>query len=166
MIIPKNKHLEAATAILSNKRRASAMLAALESRGEGNYQFVAQESHYIKSALLLVHNAGATTTVLVTTPRDKHQIEPIGELIDLGMRHLHNKEALAQTIMDVDETMLANSFEYAGFKPLATLTYLERQKEITKHPSTRYSVTFRSMAEASEKELQQILQSTYIHSLD
>ena len=42
MIVQKNRHLEAATAILGSRRRAKALLHTLEPRTEGSFQFVVQ----------------------------------------------------------------------------------------------------------------------------
>ena len=68
--------------------------------------------------------------------------------------------------MDVDDALLALAFKHAGFEKLAILTYMER---ITSAKPPRHEsghVLFVSSEDVTEEEIRNVLQETYIGSLD
>jgi ribosomal protein S18 acetylase RimI-like enzyme len=167
MIVQKNRHLEAATAILGNKRQAKALLHTLEPRAGDSYQFVVMNRGQIDLALLLVHNAGETTTCLVTPPKMDGEIERTSKLIRTAIEPLRvGSIKLAQTLMEVDQPLLANAYEDAGFTKLAILTYMERSKSVKLDDVPSGKVTFVSMHERTDELLQTTLLESYIGSLD
>ena len=69
MIVAKNKHLEAATALVGGKNhRAQSLLQTLSNRPSESYRFIAQQNDAMSSAVLVVLNNGATATILATEP--------------------------------------------------------------------------------------------------
>ncbi len=166
MIVPKNRHLEVATAILGNKRHAKALLQSLEQRTLGSYQFY-QESTHSSAAILLVHNPGNTTTCIATPPSSEEEIGCTTNAIRIGMQSIQNESnRIAQTIMDIDQPLLAMAYRGAGFIDLARLTYMERATLKVTQGSESSALTFSSIEEIGEEVLQNILQETYMHSLD
>ena len=167
MIVQKNRHLDAAVAILGNKRRAKSMLRTLERRVPGSFQFLIPDKGSRDLAILLLLNEGATATCLVSPPQNPSDVQPIRELIQLGVVELRGRAIkLAQTIMAVDDHLLAQAFEQAGFYTLATLTYMERSAQKQTSVMTSSEITFESMEHIPEEVMQRVLQETYIGSLD
>lgn len=167
MIVQKNRHLEAATAILGNKRRAKALLRTLEPRTAGSYQFVVQGKGEYHAALLLIHHAGATTTLLVTPPKSTEETQRISHLITTAIESLEGRPTrLAQTSIDVDDSLLEKAFQNAGFDTLTILTYMELSTAATSDETSNSKVSFVSMEDATDAELQTVLSKTYIGSLD
>ncbi len=167
MIVQENRFLEAAIALLGNKRRAKAMLHALEERVQSSFDFVAQNDKQLQEAMLLLHNAGATTTCIVTPPQNHSQSNRIAVLIEDGIQTLKNKDStLAQTILEVNQPLLVNSFELAGFCKLSILTTMDRSKTARPFNSITTNLTFIPMSDVSETQIQTALQETYIYSLD
>jgi N-acetylglutamate synthase-like GNAT family acetyltransferase len=167
MIVQKNRYLEAATALLGSKKRAEAMLQTLESRTPESYQFVSHSTDPIEASLLLLHNAGATTTCLVTPPKSSSELEQMSDLILDGVQTLREGSTrLTQTVMAVDDRLLAQAYEAAGFTELAILSYMERMTNDTVHVPAKANVTFNSMVMATEEQIQHILLETYVDSLD
>jgi len=167
MILPKNRHLEAATAILGNKRHAKVLLQTLETRTLGSYHFLGSQRNHIESAALLIHNVGNTTTFLVTEPKTEGEVEKITKLIQASIETLKNRKiGLAQTVMETQQQLLFKAYENAGFHKLSILTYMERSKSagVPLPPST--DVLFVSMEQTSDEVLQTTLENTYIGSLD
>ena len=167
MIVQKNRHLEAAIAILGSKSRAKSMLRTLENRIPGSFQFLCPEHGPRDYAILLLHNEGETATCLVSPPERPTEVLPISELVQLGMAELQERKTkLAQTIMAVDDRLLAQTFEQAGFHSLAVLTYMERISKNYGPVSSSPEITFESMDHLPDEVLQRVLQETYVDSLD
>lgn len=167
MFVKKNRHLEAATAILGDKRQAKALLRTLEPRAADSYQFVILHRGQIDLALLLVHNAGETTTCLVTPPKIDGEIERASKLIRIAIQSLQGRTIkLAQTLMEINQPLLANAYEDAGFHKLAILTYMERSKSIKLDDMPASPVSFASMMDRTDEYLQSTLLESYIGSLD
>ncbi len=167
MIVQENRHLEAAIALLGNKRHAKALLQALEERDKSSYNFVVRDKKQVQESMLLLHNAGATTSCLVTPPKDPTQCRRITSLIEDGIQSLQGRNStLAQTILGVDQPLLAEAFEHAGFTKLAILTTMDRLKSARLSKSTTNKLTFIPTSDVSETQIQTALQETYIDSLD
>jgi GNAT superfamily N-acetyltransferase len=167
MILPKNRHQEAAKAILGNSARATALVNSLERRSAKSYEFHSVDAEHYELALLFVHNNGATTTCLASVPNNQVEIEAVGNLIASSVASLCNKSIdVVQTIMGVDDHRLASAFELAGFERLAILTFMERVKGANQENQLLPALTYTSLVHATEKELQEILESTYVGSLD
>ena len=73
---------------------------------------------------------------------------------------------LAQAIIDVDDSLLEKAFQVAGFDKLTILTYMELSTSTTSDETPNANVSFVSMEDATDAELQTVLSNTYIGSLD
>ncbi|MBC8310455.1 MAG: GNAT family N-acetyltransferase [Phycisphaerales bacterium] len=167
MIVQKNRHEEAAIAILGNKRHARALLDTLQTRNSSTFHFVAQSSRKIDRAILFIHNAGATTSCLVTPPKKHEEVKRISTLIQEGLETLKGRNVqLAQTIMANNEPLLAEAYSHAGFDKLAILTYMERAKTAQTYNSTHALLTFTPSTNVSDSQIQSALLETYVDSLD
>jgi ribosomal protein S18 acetylase RimI-like enzyme len=167
MILPKNRHLDAATAILGNRRQAKALLDSLQIRKKGRYQFFGMPQGHLKYVALLVHNVGNTTTFLVSPPKTEGEVEKTTKLIRTSFESLQDRmTGLAQTVMETNQPLLARAYENAGFQKLSILTYMERVKSVRVPIATSNEVSFVSMEETTDEILQSILENTYIGSLD
>ena len=83
MIVAKNKHLEAATALLGGKKhRAESLLQTLSIRPSDTYRFIAQQDDTIEAAVLVVMNKGATATILATEPNSDVHVNAVHSLIE------------------------------------------------------------------------------------
>jgi|TARA_B100000959_G_scaffold287519_1_gene373434 ribosomal protein S18 acetylase RimI-like enzyme len=167
MIVQKNRHEEAATAVLGNKRRARALLDALHISNSSTFHFVARPNRIIQEAILFIHNAGATTTCLVTPPKKHKDVERISVLIKEGFETLKDRDVqLAQTIMENNEVLLTEAFSNAGFYKLAILTYMERTEAAPHFICVPTELTFTPSTNVSDAQIQDALLETYIESLD
>jgi GNAT superfamily N-acetyltransferase len=167
MIVPKNKHLEAARAILGSTYQGKSLLKALEGKEVDQYQFVTKDSNRITEAILLVNHEGSTTTCIPTPPKSPDDIERIGELVLTGLEEVRGRGSkLAQAIMGVNDSLLASACEYAGFDKLAILTYMERATSTTSPQFSIADVSMLSSLDSTEEEIRNVLQETYIGSLD
>ena len=175
MIVKKNRHLEAGIAILGNKTNAMALLRVLELRSQESFQFITNNTGNIRSALLLLHNPGATTTFLCTPPTQEKDVKRVSRLISNGVEILqHTTSNLLQTIMQEENTLLCSAYTQAGFDVLATLAYMELSKkdslarvESKKERASHIPhLSLVSMEHANEECLQVILNKTYSGSLD
>lgn len=167
MILPKIRHLEAATAILGNKRHAKALLQTLEARTLGSYHFLGAQRNHIESAALLIHNVGNTTTFLVTEPKSEGEVEKTTKLIQASIETLKDRmSGLAQTVMETHQPLLFKAYENAGFHKLSILTYMERSKSAGVPLPQSSDVSFVSMEQTSDEVLQTTLENTYIGSQD
>ena len=118
-------------------------------------------------ALLLIHHAGATTTLLVTPPKSTEETQRISHLITTAIESLEGRPTrLAQTSIDVDDSLLEKAFQNAGFDTLTILTYMELSTAATSDETSNSKVSFVSMEDATDAELQTVLSKTYIGSLD
>ncbi len=167
MIVQKNRHLEAASAILGSTFKGKSLLRALDGKGSDQYQFVTKNPNRIKEAILLVHHDGATTTCIPTPPKSQADVQRIGDLILNGLEEVQCKNSkLAQAIMDVDDALLTQAFQHAGFEKLAILMYMERITSAKVPHCDNGNVLFVPSQDVTEDEIRDILQETYIGSLD
>ncbi|MBT4529862.1 MAG: GNAT family N-acetyltransferase [Phycisphaerae bacterium] len=167
-LLPKNRHISAAVAILGNKRRAAALLAGLESKAPESFHFIANQEKNITEAVLLLHNAGSTTTILATKPTGAIQADSISSLIVKGLQFAATHSSnLAQTIMGTQEPLLRQAFEGAGFCALSTLTSMEcAVPDTIRSVASPHNLKLTTMQHCTDKELESILIDSYIGSLD
>jgi len=168
MIVAKNKHLEAATALLGGKKhRAQSLLQTLRVRPSKTYRFIAQEDDAIKAAVLVVMNEGATATILATEPTSKVHVETVQSLIEESIQGLRGSGcSIAQTVLPVDAESFALAYSNAGFEYLATLTYMERKRSSKLNVSHTCEAKFIPMTNQPDTSLESILLDTYEGSLD
>jgi len=168
MIVEKNRHLEAAIALLGSKSKAKVLLESLNMRSSGKFHFFAEQKDGRDTAVLAVLNQGATVTVVCTDPREEDEADAIGSLIEKAIEWLSSTNMrLAQTVMPVKHHLLEKAFSIGGFHRLAILNYMERTRFSAK--STRNSidhVRFVPMTEYGDEVLGGVMQETYRHSLD
>ncbi|MDP7006397.1 MAG: GNAT family N-acetyltransferase [Phycisphaerales bacterium] len=167
MILDKNTHIEAATALLKSKSLGEALIQNLQSKPNNDYFFVTSSQSNIKHSLLIVKNAGATATFIATEPSKNTEIDEISKLITEGVQILDGgNTSVAQTIMKNSNTKLARAFSKAGFSTLATLVYLESKIPNKRGLTYSDNIDFVSMENRSDKALGSILNQTYENSLD
>jgi ribosomal protein S18 acetylase RimI-like enzyme len=118
-IVPKNRHIDAATAIVGSQLRAKALLNGLACKPSDTYMFLANGRKTYTESLLLLQNVGRSTTFLATSPQCTEQVQPVSQLIKQGVEvALKSPARLAQAIMGPQEPLLEEAFENAGFAPL------------------------------------------------
>lgn len=168
MIVAKNKHLDAATAVVGGKKnRAQSLLRSLRTRPSETYHFVSHQNCETESAVLVVMNQGSTATIAASEPTSKMQVENICCLIQESIRGLRNSGcSIAQTVLPVNAELCKRAYSDAGFDDLATLQYMERKHPSKLHPYQRCGAVFRSMANQADVVLENILLETYKESLD
>jgi len=167
MILPQNRYLDAATAILGNKDSAMVLIRRLKSRNLENFLFIAEDATPMRAAVLLLQNEGATTTFLSTPPQNLEDVKHISNLIVAGVESIQKGTTqLLQTLMQENDELHRQAFEHAGFEDLAILTYMESSKIPNIPTPERLQISMISMDIASDEQLQHVLQDTYIDSLD
>ena len=168
-IVPKNRHIDAATAIVGSQLRAKALLNGLACKPSDTYMFLANGRKTYTESLLLLQNVGRSTTFLATSPQCTEQVQPVSQLIKQGVEvALKSPARLAQAIMGPQEPLLEEAFENAGFAPLSMLYSMESLLDglIPNEPSGASELDVLPYCDLSEQELQQVLVSTYKGSLD
>ena len=168
MIVAKNKHLEAATALLGGKKhRALSLLQSLSSRGGETYRFIAHGEDSIESSVLVVINKGSTATILATEPTTESHVQDVGCLIGESIRGLRGSGcSIAQAILPVDAEQYARSYSKVGFEKLAVLKYMERKRSSRQHVHHECGAHFIPMTKQSDPTLGSILMASYDGSLD
>lgn len=168
MIVSKNKHLEAATALLGGKKhRAQSLLQTLGVRSSDTYRFVAQQDDSIEFAVLVVINKGATATILATEPTSDVQVDAVRNLIEESIEGLRGSVcSIAQAVLPVDAEPFARAYSKAGFESLATLKYMERKRSSKQTVDHKCKPIFVSMTNQPDTTLSSILLDTYEGSLD
>lgn len=167
-IVKKNRHLDAAIALLSSKSQAKDLLHTLQSRPIGSYSFYANQGDHIDIAVLTITNPGSTVTILSTTPLKDVEMERISSLIDSSVNELLDTGSrLAQTLFPIGQTRLEQVYETASFQRLAILNYMERSRSHTQITrNTPDHVRFIPMTEQTDAVLGTVLLETYEGSLD
>ena len=168
MIVAKNKHLEAATALLGGKKhRAQSLLQSLNNRAGESYRFIATQNDAIESSVLVVINKGATATILATEPTTDSHVQNVGCLIEEGVQGLQGSGcSIAQAILPVDAEQYARSYSNAGFERLAILQYMERKRSSRQRVNHSCGAHFIPMTKQTDATLGSILMESYEGSLD
>jgi mycothiol synthase len=168
MIVAKNKHLEAATALLGGKKhRAQSLLQTLSIRPSDAYRFIAQQDDTIEAAVLVVMNKGATATILATEPTSGVHVNTVHSLIEESIEGLKGSGcSIAQAVLPVDAEPFARAYSKAGFECLATLKYMERKRSSKLNVNHKCEAKFIPMTNQPDATLGSILLDTYEGSLD
>ena len=167
MILPKNEFHKAALILTGSKSKADGLIQSLIERQEGSFQFFGREKRLRDGVLLILSNPGATATFLASPPENAGEVDSTKSLIKEGLCSLVKAKTttIAQTLIGVQDTLLAKAFTNAGFTKLAILTFME-QHRVPNQKSDNEGVTFRRITKKDDKLLGHLLNETYIDSLD
>lgn len=82
----------------------------------------------LNPALIALPNSGRTAMIFVSPPRLPEDAPRLARLIDHAHRHFDPARiALAQVLMEPQESLTASAFERAHYQRLAVLSYMERR---------------------------------------
>ncbi len=166
MLLPKNRYLEAATALLGCQNQAEALLTALENRPEGSFELYGTGEKDLECGLLLLINPGSTVTFIASPVKNEPENSKLKALLKeaLNSPRLKNIQ-LAQAVLRPDNRALVQTFTEAGFTKLALLDFLEQRRSAKKVRIPK-GLAFTSITSKSDTSLGELLEATYVGSLD
>lgn len=166
MILSKNRYLEATTTLLGCQNQGRVLLTALEDRPEGSFELYGAGKNGIEHGLLLLISAGSTVTCIASPIKSKPEKSHVKGLIKEALNSPRLEDIqFAQTILHPEDRALAQTFTDAGFTKLALLDFLEQRRPAKKVRIPK-GLTFSSVTAKNDVELGNLLEATYIGSLD
>lgn len=119
---------------------------------------------------LAIPNVGRTAMIFVTPPRAAADVPRLVRLIDEAHGRLNPaRVALAQALLEPNESLLARAFVQAGYTRLAVLHYMERRlTRLRSFPEPQWpdEVTLLPYRPALEGQFKQALAASYVETLD
>jgi ribosomal protein S18 acetylase RimI-like enzyme len=166
MILPENEFHKAAVLLTGSKSKADGLIQSLIERPEGSFQFFGKKKRIGDGVLLILNNQGATATFLASPPTSG-KVDFTKSLIQEGLRALNDAKTttLAQTLIGNQDVLLSRAFTNAGFTKLAILTFME-QNRVPNQKTKHEGISIRRIARKDDELLGQLLNETYIDSLD
>lgn len=125
----------------------------------------------VRQVCLAVPGAGRTATMFTSTPGDGAQAAELGAVIS-AVCGATTGSCLAQALLEPVEALAMEAFAHAGFERLAELAYLRRPTPSVSaarraaEPTLPVDVALRPLAPSDEPTLTDVLDRTYIDTLD